>query len=173
MPLTAPASATVLYLSVIDYASGWREGVPSRTFLPELKKRWPNATGVELSDRMTADQADLVRSLARRADVIVASVFVRIASFSGRMDLSDRQVALLEGLATLNKPFVAVMFGNPYTATFLPKLPTMMLAYEAFDGIELAAVRALAGEAPIRGKLPISLPGMFPFGHGLERAPLR
>jgi beta-N-acetylhexosaminidase len=169
LPLTVAASANILYLSVIDYASGWIDGFPSRTFVPELKKRWPNVTGVELSDRMTADQADLVRSLARRADAIVASVFVRIASYSGRMDLSERQIGLLEGLTTLNKPYVAVMFGNPYTATFLSKLPTMLLAYEEFDGIELAAVRALAGEAAIRGKLPISLPGMFPIGHGLER----
>jgi beta-N-acetylhexosaminidase len=169
VPLAAPQSASVLYLSVIDYASGWREGVPSRTFLPELKKRWPNVTGIELSDRMTADEADLVRSLARRADAIVASVFVRIASYSGRMDLSDRQVALLDNLATLNKPYVAVLFGNPYTATFLTKLPSMILTYEAFDGIEAAAVRALAGETPIRGKLPISLPGMYSIGHGLER----
>jgi len=173
LPLAIPASANILYLSVIDYASGWTDGFPSRTFVPELKKRWPNVTGVELSDRMTADQADLVRSLARRADAIVASLFVRIASYSGRMDLSERQLALLEGLTALNKPYVAVMFGNPYTATFLSKLPTMLLAYEEFDGIELAAVRALAGEAPIRGKLPISLPGMFPIGHGLERAVTR
>jgi len=169
IPFSVPSSANVLYLSVVDYSSGWIEGMPSRTFVPELKKRWPNVTGVELSDRMTADQADLVRSLARRADAIVASVFVRIASFSGRMDLSDRQVALLDGLAALNKPYVAVLFGNPYTATVLGKLPTILVAFEAFDGAELAAVRALAGEAPIRGTLPISLPGMFPFGHGLER----
>jgi beta-N-acetylhexosaminidase len=169
VPLAVPAAANILYLSVIDYASGWREGVPSRTFLPELKKRWPNVTGLEISDRMSADQADLVRSLARRADAIVASVFVRIASYSGRMDLSDRQVALLNDLVALNKPYVTVLFGNPYTATFLPRLPAMLLAYEEFDGIELAAVRALAGEAPVGGKLPIALPGMFPIGHGLAR----
>src|SRR5438132_13980910 len=169
VPLTLPKTASLLYLSVVDYASGWREGAPSRTFLPELKKRWPNVTGVEVSDRTSADEFDLVRALAQGSDAIVASVFVRIASYSGRMDLSDRQVSLLEGLGTGSKPFVAVLFGNPYTATFLQKLPTMMLTYEEFDGIEAAAVRALAGEAPIGGKLPISLPGMFPIGHGLER----
>jgi len=169
VPFAVPPTANVLYLSVIDYASGWREGAPSRTFLPELKKRWPNVTGVEVSDRTSADQFDLVRLLARRADAIVASVFVRIASYRGRMDLSDRQVALLEELAAANKPYVAVLFGNPYTATALQKLPAMLLTYEEFDGIELAAVRALAGEAPIHGKLPISLPGLFPIGHGLDR----
>lgn len=169
VPLALPQTANLLYLSVIDYASGWREGAPSRVMLPELKKRWPNITAVELSDRTTADQFELVRALARRADAIVASVFVRIASYSGRMDLSAGQVSLLEGLAAGNKPLVAVLFGNPYTATVLQKLPAMLVTYEAYDGIEAAAARALAGEAPIGGKLPISLPGMYPFGHGLER----
>jgi len=69
----------------------------------------------------------------------------------------------------VNKPYIAVLFGNPYTATFLTKLPAVLLTYEAFDGIELAAVRALAGDAPISGKLPITLPGSFPIGHGLTR----
>ena len=173
VPLAVPPAANVLYLSVIDYASGWREGAPSRTFLPELKRRWPNVTAVEISDRTTADEFDLVRGLARRADAIVASVFVRIASYSGRMDLSERQVALLDGLSATNKPYVMVLFGNPYTATFVQKLPAMLLTYEAFDGMEAAAVRALAGEAPIAGRLPISLPGMFPIGHGLLRDPSR
>jgi beta-N-acetylhexosaminidase len=169
VPLTLPKTANVLYLSVIDYASGWREGAPSRTFLPELKNRWPNVNAVEVSDRTSADEFDLVRALARKADAIVASVFVRIASYSGRMDLSDRQVALLETLGTGQTPFVAVLFGNPYTATFLKKLPAMLVTYEEFDAMEAAAVRAIAGEAPIVGRLPISLPGMFPIGHGLDR----
>jgi beta-N-acetylhexosaminidase len=79
-------------------------------------------------------------------------------------------VSLLETLASGRTPFVAVLFGNPYTATFLKKLPAMVVTYEEFDAIEEAAVRAIAGEAPITGKLPISLPGMFPIGHGLDRA---
>jgi beta-N-acetylhexosaminidase len=39
VPLAVPRSANLLYLSVVDYSSGWREGAPSRAFLPELKKR--------------------------------------------------------------------------------------------------------------------------------------
>ena len=169
VPLTLPAAANVLYLSVVDYASGWREGAPSRAMLPELKKRWPNITAVELSDRATADEFDLVRALARRSDAVIASVFVRIASYSGRMDLSPAQVSLLEGLPAGGKPFVAVLFGNPYTATFLQKLPAMLLTYEEYDGVEVAAAHALLGDAPIAGKLPISLPGMFAIGHGIAR----
>ena len=169
VPLPAPRDANVLYLSVLDYASGWREGIPSRTMVPELKKRWPNLTAIEVTDRTTASEHDLIRALAGRADAVIAGVFVRIASYSGRMDLSPSQIALLDAVAAQNKPFAAVCFGNPYTAAFLPKLPAVLLGYEFSDFTERAAVKALAGEIPIGGKLPIQLPGMFPIGHGLTR----
>jgi len=32
----------------------------------------------------------------------------------------------------------------------------------------MAAVRAMTGEIEFRGKLPISLPGLYPVGHGLH-----
>src|SRR5262245_2433388 len=54
VPLRLPADASVLYLSVLDYPAGWGVGAPSRTLAPELRKRWPRLTAVELSDRSTA-----------------------------------------------------------------------------------------------------------------------
>jgi beta-N-acetylhexosaminidase len=171
VPLTVGKGASILYLSVLDYPSGWREGVPSRSAVPALKKRWPNMTAVEISDKTTPSELEMVKALARRADAVVAGVFVRIASSSGRMDLSPQAVSLLESVAADQKrPFVAVIFGNPYTAMALSKLPAQLLTYEFGDAMETAAVRALAGEIVIGGKLPITLPGMYPFGHGLTRA---
>ena len=169
VPLRAGRDAAVLYLSVVDYQSGWREGAPSRTFLPELKKRWPNVTAVEVSDRTTVSEYELIRTLARRSDVVVAAVFVRIASYSGRMDLAPAQVSLLDWVAAQGGPFATVLFGNPYVATFVPKLPAVLLTYEVGDAAEAAAVRALAGEIAIGGRLPIELPGLFPVGHGVMR----
>ena len=61
------------------------------------------------------------------------------------------------------------MFGNPYVATFLPELPAVLLTYDYYDLAELSAVRALAGEAPITGRLPIELPGTAPVGGGISR----
>ncbi|MEI6670025.1 MAG: glycoside hydrolase family 3 N-terminal domain-containing protein [Acidobacteriota bacterium] len=170
VPLKAGREANVLYLSVLDYASGWRESVPSRAIIPELKQRWPNLTSIEITDKTTPSEYDLVRALARRADAVIAGVFVRIASSSGRMDLSAPEVALLDAIAPQNKPFVAVCFGNPYTAMALSKLPAVLVGYEFSDFTERAAARGLAGEIPIGGQLPISLPGLFPVGHGLTRA---
>jgi beta-N-acetylhexosaminidase len=170
VPLRLAPDARVLVLSVVDYASGWREGAPGRVFVPELKRRYPQATAVELTDRTGAGELDLVRELAKRHDAVVAATYVRVASYSGRMDLSPGQQSLLEDLARdASRPFVVVAFGNPYTAAIAPKLPAMLLAYEMGDAPEFAAVRALVGEAPIGGKLPITIPGVFAFSHGLER----
>jgi beta-N-acetylhexosaminidase len=89
------------------------------------------------------------------------------------MDLSAELVRLLNDLArtTARKgtPFVTTFFGNPYTASFVPELPAILLTYDLYDLPELAAVHAIAGEAPVNGRLPISLSGVFPVGSGLDR----
>jgi hypothetical protein len=158
---------------VLDYPSGWGIAAPSRTFISELKQRWPDVTAIELSDRSTRNELDLVRASAARYDAIVAGVFVRTASYSGRMDLAPPLVELLRDLAATTKKsggaYVTVLFGNPYVATFLPELPAMLLTFDFYDLPERSAVRALAGEAPIAGRLPIALPGLFDAGHGLTR----
>jgi beta-glucosidase-like glycosyl hydrolase len=173
VPLPVASTASILYLSVLDYPSGWRIAAPSRTFAPELRKRWSDVTAIELSDRSTPSEIDLVRTISRRYDAIVASVFVRAASYSGRMDLSPPLVDLLRDLARgtgqRRTPFITIFFGNPYAATFLAELPAMVLTYDFYDQAELSAVRAIAGESAIGGHLPITLPGLFPAGHGLIR----
>jgi beta-N-acetylhexosaminidase len=175
VPLEVAREAQVLYLSILDTPGGWRIAAPSRSFIPELKRRWPNVTSVELSERSTANELELVRAMAPRFDAIVASVFVRASSGSGRMDLPANMQTVLRTIARQTeqsgKPFVTVLFGNPYTATFLPEVPAMLLTYDYYDRAERSAVRALAGEAPITGKLPIGLPGLAERGAGLTRQP--
>jgi beta-glucosidase-like glycosyl hydrolase len=173
VPLRVPRESAVLYLSVLDYPGGWRIASPSRTVIPELRQRWPTLTAIELSDRSTPAEIDLVRATAARYDAIVVSVFVRASSGSGRMDLAPPVTRLLQDLArtTANtpKPFVTMFFGNPYVPMFVPELPAVLLTYDFYDHAELSAVRALAGEAPIGGRLPITLPGLFDAGFGLVR----
>ena len=114
-----------------------------------------------------------MRAVAPRYGALVASVFVRATSGSGRLDLGPELVRLLKDLARItdraSTPFVTCFFGNPYTASFVPELPAMLLTYDFYDQPERAAVRALAGEAAIGGKLPITLSPQVRAGHGLDR----
>jgi beta-N-acetylhexosaminidase len=169
VPLRPPQGKALL-LSLVDYASGWREGPPGRVLIPQLRKRFPDLVAVEITDRATAGEVDLVKALGRRSEVVIAATFVRAASASGRMDLSPAQEELVEQLAAdPRRPFVAIVLGNPYVAALAPKVPAMLLTYELGDAPEEAAVRALCGEAAISGRLPISIPDLFPVGHGLPR----
>ena len=172
VPLRVPAESAILYLSVLDYPSGWRIAAPSRTVIPELRKRWPSVTAIELSDRSTQSEIELVRASASRYDAIVASVFVRASSGSGRMDLAAPLTKLLTDLARVTagtpKPFVTMFFGNPYVPMFMPDLPAVLLTYDLYDLAETSAVAALAGETAITGRLPISF-GTFNAGFGLVR----
>ena len=173
VPLPVARDAPLLYLSILDYPSGWQIAAPSRTFIPELKKRWPQVTSIEVSDHTPMSELDLVRAVAPRYAGVVASVFVRSTSGSGRLDLAPELVRLLKDLTRITErssiPFVTTIFGNPYTASFLPELPAVMLTYDFYDQTERAAVRAIAGEAPIGGRLPVTLSPQFKAGHGLDR----
>jgi hypothetical protein len=72
--------------------------------------------------------------------------------------------------AHTSTPLVTTFFGNPYVAGSLPELPVVLLTYDFYDQAEASAVRAIAGEAPIGGKLPIGLSPALPVGFGIDRA---
>jgi len=173
VPLTTPRTGRVLYLSVLDYPSGWRIAAPSRAVIPELKARWPATEAVEISDQTSPAEIELVRAMAGSYDAIVAGVFLRASSGSGRLDLAPQVIALMKDLSRAaerrSQPFVAAFFGNPYAPMFIPEIPAMLLTYDFSDYAEQSAVRAIAGEIAINGKLPIALPGLFPLGHGIQR----
>jgi beta-N-acetylhexosaminidase len=172
VPLTLGGDRQVLVLSVLDYPGGWRVAAPGRTFIPALEEHWPNVTAVEVSDRTTASELELVNAMARRFDAIVIGIWVRAASGSGRLDLAPSVVHLVESLTALagpERPVVACFFGNPYVAASVADLPAMLLTYDFGDLAEASAVRALAGEIPIRGHLPIGIPGLAAVGEGLAR----
>lgn len=174
VPLATPRTGRVLVLSVLDYPSNWRIAAPSRTFLPELRKRWPSVTAVELSDRSSAEELELVRAMAAGYDAVVLSVFVRASSGSGRLDLAPGIVRLVQDLsasaASRRQPVVAAFFGSPYAAAAATALPAVLLTYDFGDYAEAAAVRAIAGEIPIVGRLPVALGEGMPVGGGLTRA---
>ena len=130
-------------------------------------------TAIELSAQSTAAEIELVRVTAPHYDAIVVSVFVRASSGSGRMDLAAPLVKLLgdvaRATASTPRPLITVFFGNPYVPAAIPTLPAVLLTYDFYDLAELSAVRAVAGDAPITGHLPIGIPGVANAGFGLVR----
>jgi len=170
VPLEASRSARILVLSVLDYPGNWRIAAPGRTFIPQLHDRWTAVTAIELSDRSTPAELDLVRASAPGYDAIVVAIYVRAASGSGRLDLAAPVAKLVNDLgrcSTAERPVVGVFFGNPYAAGSVADLPAMLLTYDFGDLAEMSAVKALAGEIPVGGRLPVAIPGIAAVGEGL------
>jgi beta-N-acetylhexosaminidase len=64
---------------------------------------------------------------------------------------------------------VVLAMGNPYLARDFPAIQNYVCAFSNASVSETAVVKALFGEIPIRGHLPVTIPGIAARGQGLER----
>lgn len=83
------------------------------------------------------------------------------------------QAALVNALLADGIPTVAVALRLPYDLAAYPAAPTYLCAYSILEPSMGAVAAALWGEASIGGRLPASIPGLHPVGHGIERAAAR
>lgn len=64
---------------------------------------------------------------------------------------------------------VVLAMGNPYLVQDFPAIQNYLCAFSNATVSETAAVKALFGEIPIDGHLPVAIPGIASRGDGLER----
>jgi len=138
-------------------------------FVAELRRRAESADVVRLAPDFTEARAQEVLRRAAGADAVIAALFVRAVSSKGTVGMPANQAAVLKQLAASGKPVVAISFGNPYLIRAFPEVGTYLCAYSTAEASERAAVRAIFGEVPISGRLPVTIPGIAPLGTGPER----
>ena len=167
LPLRPSPDTRVVQINVIDTRSGWREGPVGRILAAELPKRFARAVTATVDDQTTPSEYELVRKLAAMADVLVVNGFVRVGSYKGSIRLDDEQTRLLRDLAAMKKPLVFNSFGSPFVLAAVPQLPAYAVTYDISGSAEHAAIKAMVGEIPYRGRLPVAMPGLYPAGHGM------
>ena len=64
---------------------------------------------------------------------------------------------------------VVLAMGNPYVVQDFPAIENYLCAFSNATVSETAAVKAIFGEIPIGGHLPVTIPGIASRGDGLER----
>jgi beta-N-acetylhexosaminidase len=171
VPLTASPDRRMLHINLLDSRAGWREGPVGRVTAAEILKRFPKAITIQLDDGSTRNEFDMARRMAELVDTVVVTAFIRVAAYKGSIDLTADQLRFLRDLSASPKPFVFALFGSPYVLQHIPELPSYILTYDTNPGSEMSAIKAITGEIPFQGKLPISLPGLYAVGHGLTRTP--
>jgi len=168
LPLHLNDDDQVLLVNFVDASDQENPGYAGAIFRSEFMKRHPKTVYAWVSPSISASEAALIREIAGSYKTIVVSCSIRIASYKGAIGLDDVQQNLLHALAQHKGTFVFALFGSPYLLNYIPELPSYALAYEYYPGAETAMVRAIFGEIPFMGKLPVTV-GSFPIGFRLEK----
>ncbi|MEK5026336.1 beta-N-acetylhexosaminidase [Paenibacillus sp. FSL M7-1046] len=81
---------------------------------------------------------------------------------------NPEQCNLVESLRALGKPLAVVALRNPYDLLAMPEIETYAAAYEGRPLALESAAKALLGQIPFQGRLPVSLGDKYPAGWGLS-----
>jgi len=121
-------------------------------------------------DRNSREEAAApIIEAVRTADVVLVAFTVRVRSGEGKVGVPDIARRVLEQIASLKVPRVAVSFGTPYLLREVPSLETYIAAYGVQPVMQTAVARALFGESAISGRLPVTIPGLARVGDGIRK----
>ncbi|HEX8567446.1 MAG TPA: glycoside hydrolase family 3 N-terminal domain-containing protein [Pyrinomonadaceae bacterium] len=154
---------------VLGITNGDDKSWVGNTFLREMRRGGMKFDAAILDERSTEKEIRETLEKARRAEIIIAPLYGRVRTGQARsVGLPDSSVKVLRDLLAENKNVVGISFGNPYLLTAFPQMRTYLVAYGDMAVLQRATARAVLGEQDIRGRLPISLPGLFPIGTGIQ-----
>jgi len=126
------------------------------------------AAVVRLTPAANAQQLDSVSKLAARASSVIVTAYVRRVEGEGRVSIPPLIASWVDSVAQ-GKPTVVVSLGNPYLIRQFPSVGTYLNTYGVSENLECAAAAAIYGASPITGRSPVSLPGFFKAGDGIQR----
>ena len=141
----------------------------ARAFASRLRTGGLKMETIVLDERSTDKEIQKAIEKAQAADVVVASLYGRVRSGQKlSVGIPDTGARALSAAIAAKKPIVGISFGNPYLLQSFPGLRTYIVAYGDMPSLQQAVARALLGEIDVVGKLPISLPGLYPRGTGIQ-----
>jgi beta-N-acetylhexosaminidase len=140
------------------------------TFIQTLRSGVDTLRAFRLYPASGPASYDSVRAAAAGAGAVVVVAAPRPAAWRpDAVSVPPALAALVEELSLAERPVIFVSLGSPYVLAQVPRVPAFLVAWNSTDPTERAAAQALLGLAPITGRLPVSLPPLYPLGAGLER----
>ncbi len=143
-----------------------------RAFGREFRARIPDARVIYVDPRMAAGMSDEVLKAVDEAQTVVAAVYVipTAGKVGNSVGMADATGTLLQQVLDHAAEKTAIVaMGNPYLASDFPKIENYMCTFSNATVSEVGAIKALFGEIPIRGHLPVTIPNVAQRGAGLER----
>jgi beta-N-acetylhexosaminidase len=167
LPLSAASGRKVAVFALSSDPGDYYAG---RAFAGEVKKRMPEALAFYADGDTGEEELEADAAKCAGVETVVFALFSRLTSSKGSVDLDPKHVALVERFAGAagGPAVVAVSFGSPYFLRHFPDVKAYVCMYRNTPETQQIAARALFGEMDVTGRLPVSLPGLYPVGHGLD-----
>src|SRR3989454_5854317 len=164
LPLDATKPSRALLLAF--YADP--EPYPGEDLERELRARFDSVATLRADTRFV-NASILKLPPPESYDIAILALFVRVSDRKGNVDVPAEQAALAEQVYKTGKPVITVAFGSPYLIERFPQAETWLAAFGISDVAQISAARALFGEIPVRGHLPVTVPGVnLKAGFGIE-----
>ncbi|MFY9561480.1 MAG: glycoside hydrolase family 3 N-terminal domain-containing protein [Terriglobales bacterium] len=145
----------------------------------QIVARVPDARVIYVDPRSVAGVSADALAAVDAAEHVVAAVYViptagraipTAGGLKNSVAMADASATLLNAILEHAAARTAVLaMGNPYLAQDFPAVQNYLCTFSNVTVSEVAAVKALFGEIPTRGHLPVTIPGIASRGAGLER----
>jgi beta-N-acetylhexosaminidase len=162
VPAGAGAITAVVYAPDNEVTAG-------TSFVAELRAGGGRVRDFRVSPRTSPATLDSMAQAARAGDRLVVMTYTRTFEGAGRLAIPAHVAGWIDAQAAGGTPTIVVAGGNPYVIRQFPRVGSYLVTYGRGDALERAAARAVLGKAPITGHAPITLPGFFKRGDGIQR----
>jgi beta-N-acetylhexosaminidase len=151
-----------------------------RQFQRELHARVPDARIIYVDPRIAEGSTPEIQRAIKGAENIIVGVYmVPVAGRAVKKEggVAVNSISMPESTAVLlqsileakSKNTVVISFGSPYIAGDFPLIENYICTYSNVQTSETAAAKALFGEIPFLGRLPVSIPGFAQRGTGMDQ----
>ena len=159
-------SSRVVILSVSDFPE---LGNPLGDIEKEVAQRLAAKPATFMLDaRSRREDVKPFAVAAQNADAVILALAVRARSGAGHMAIPEAARFAIEQIPPGVKT-IAISFGTPYVIRDIAQLQTYFCAYGIQPVMQQAVVKAIFGEAPITGRLPVTIPNLFKRGEGIQK----
>jgi beta-N-acetylhexosaminidase len=128
-------------------------------FLVEcIRQRHARVRAIFTSLRPAAEECREILAATSAMDIII------VVTVDAHLDRRQAELmqCLVESGQPVNRRIIGLAVRNPYDLLAFPRLRTYLVTYEYSEPALAAAVRVLFGEIEAQGRLPVSLPGLYP-----------
>ncbi|HKM65947.1 MAG TPA: glycoside hydrolase family 3 N-terminal domain-containing protein [Candidatus Acidoferrum sp.] len=144
------------------------EPYPGEDLERELRKRFDSVATLR-ADTKFAKAENLKLPAPETYDVAILALFVRVSDRKGDVDVPADQFPLIQQIYKAGKPVISVGLGSPYLIERFPQAETWLSVFGISDVAQISVARALFGEIAIRGRLPVTIPGVdLKAGYGMK-----